>query len=146
MAGENTFNIGRDGAQITIIDSNVGPVTISNIVGFESKPEMIKLKSVPVTGRVLRRAIYDGHSGTFEIDRQDPSYDTYFADAEASYFAGLPPGQVFITQTVNELDGSVTQWQYSDVALYPEDGGSWRGQEKVTQKFSFEAGRKIRIA
>ncbi|MBB3258220.1 hypothetical protein F4827_003088 [Paraburkholderia bannensis] len=146
MAGENTFNIGRDGAQLTIIDSNSGPVTISNITGFSSKPEMIKLKSVPVNGRVLRRSIYDGHSGTFEIDRQDASYDQYFADAEAAYFAGLPPGQVFITQTVNELDGSVSQWQYSDVALYPEDNGNWRGQEKVVQKFSFEAGRKIRIA
>jgi len=146
MAGENTFNIGRDGAQVTIIDSNVGPVTISNIVSFESKPGMLKLKSNPLNGRILRRAIYDGHSGTFEVDRQDSSYDDYFADAEAAYFEGLPPGQIFITQTVKELDGSVSQWQYSDVALYPEDSGTWRAQEKVVVKFSFEAGRKIRIA
>ncbi|AJG19071.1 hypothetical protein [Cupriavidus basilensis] len=146
MAGNNTFNVGRDGYQITIIDSNAGPVSFSGITSFEAKPAFVKLKSVNVNGRIIHRNVPDGHSGTLELDRQDSSFDDYFANVEANYFAGLPPGAVFITHTINELDGSVSQWQYSDVALAPEDAGTWKGQDKVTERMTFDAGRKIRIA
>jgi hypothetical protein len=144
--GINSFNVGRDGAQVTIFDSNVGQVTINGITSFESKPGMIKLKSVGINGRISHRPIPDGHSGTFEIDRQDASFDAYFADAEATYYAQLPPTSVVITQTVLELDGSVSQFQFIDVALYPEDAGTYKGQDKVTQRFTFDAGTKIRIS
>lgn len=146
MAGQNSFNVGRDGAQVTIFDSSIGQVTISGITSFETKPEMVKLKSVHIGGRILRRAIPDGHTGTFDLDRQDPSFETYFANFEANYFAQLPPSSITITHTINNLDGSVSQFQYTDVALYPDEAGKWAGQEKVTQKFTFEAGRKIQLA
>jgi hypothetical protein len=145
MGATNSFNVGRDGYQLTIMDSTMGQITINGITSFDVKPQMVKLKSVGVDGRIRRRAIPDGHAGTFEIDRQDPSYDRYFASREANYFAGLAPGLIVITQTIQELDGSTSQFQYTDVELYPEDSGKWAGQEKVTQRFSFEAGRKIQI-
>ncbi|CAB3784327.1 hypothetical protein [Pararobbsia alpina] len=144
--GINSFNVGRDGAQVTVFDSSVGQVTINGITSFESKPGMVKLKSVDINGRIKHRPVPDGHSGTFEIDRQDASFDAYFADAEASYYAQLPPTAVIITQTINELDGSVSQFQFLDVALYPEDSGTYKGQDKVTQRFTFDAGTRIKIS
>jgi len=146
MAGNNSFSVGRDGAQLTIVDSNYGQVTINGITSFEAKPAMVKLKSVGIEGRIKHRPIPDGHAGTFELDRQDASYEQYFAAAEAAYFAGLPPSQIFITHTVQNLDGTISQFQYTDVALYPEDDGTWKGQDKVTQKFAFEAGRKLELS
>jgi hypothetical protein len=146
MAGNNSFNVGRDGAQVTIFDSNFGQVTISGITSFETKPMMVKLKSVHIGGRILHRPIPDGHEGTFELDRQDPSFEAYFSQAEANYFAQLPPSVIVITHTINNLDGSVSQFQYTDVALYPEDAGTWKGQDKVTEKFTFQAGRKIQLS
>ncbi|MCA8237752.1 hypothetical protein [Burkholderia cenocepacia] len=146
MTAINSFNIGRDGAQVTIVDTAVGVVTINGITSFESKPAMVKLKSVGIDGRIKFRNVPDGHDGTFELDRQDASYETYFANAESGYFAGLPPSAIFITHTIQNLDGTVSQFQYSDVALAPEEDGTFKGQEKVTQKFTFQAGRKIQIA
>jgi len=139
----NSFNVGRDGAQITIFDSTLGQVTINGITSFDSKPGTVKLKSVNISGGITRRSIPDGHSGSFEVDRQDATFDTYFANREANYYGGLPPGAIFITQTITELDGTTTQFQFTDVELYPEDAGKYTGQEKVTQKFTFEAARKI---
>ncbi|QTP32617.1 MULTISPECIES: hypothetical protein [Burkholderia] len=146
MAGTNDFSVGRDGAQLTIIDSNFGTVTINGITKFEAKPAVVKLKSVQIRGRILHKTVPDGHALSFELDRQDPSYEQYFADAEASYFAGLPAAAIFLTHTINNPDGTVSQYQYLDMALAPDDDGSFEGQAKVTQKFSAEAGRKIRLA
>lgn len=146
MAGQNSFNVGRDGAQLTIIDSAFGVVTINGIVSFEAKPGFVKLKSVGIDGRIKYRNIPDGHVLTFEIDRQDPTYEQYFAQKEANYYAGLPPAAIFVTQTINNLDGSVSTYQYSDMDLAAEDDGNWKGQDKVSQKFEAQAGRKILIA
>lgn len=146
MSGQNSFNVGRDGQQLTIIDSNYGTVTINGIIRFEAKPAVIKLKSVQIGGRILYRTIPDGHELSFEIDRQDPSYEQYFANAEANYYAQLAPSVIFVTWTINNLDGSVSQYQYSDMAMAPEDDGTWEGQTKVTQKFTAQAGRKLRIS
>jgi hypothetical protein len=145
MAGENSFNVGRDGAQLTIIDSNNGTVTINGLIAFEAKPGVVKLKSVGIDGRLRYRNIPDGHVLTFEIDRQDPSYEQYFAQKEADYYAGLPPAAIFVTWTINNLDGSISQYQYSDMDLAAEDDGNWKGQDKVTQKFTAQAGRKIQL-
>jgi hypothetical protein len=146
MAGVNSFNVGRDGQQLTIIDSNVGTVTINGIIRFQAKPAVVKLKSVGIGGRILYRTVPDGHELSFEIDRQDPSYEQYFANAESTYYAGLAPSQIFLTWTIKNLDGSVSQYQYSDMAMAPEDDGTWEGQAKVTQQFTAQAGRKIQLS
>lgn len=146
MPGVNSFSVGRDGQQLTIIDSNVGTVTINGIIRFQAKPAVVKLKSVQIGGRILYRTIPDGHELEFEIDRQDPSYEQYFANAEANYYAGLAPSQIFLTWTINNLDGSISQYQYSDMAMAPEDDGTWEGQAKVAQKFSAQAGLKTLLA
>lgn len=146
MPGTNSFNIGRDGAQLTIVSSLFGTVTINGITGFQAKPAVVKLKSVDITGRIRHRTIPDGHELTFDVDRQDPTYEQYFAAREANFFAGLPPEAIFVTQTITNLDGSVSQYQYADMDLAPEDDGNWKGQDKVAQRFTAQAGRKIQLA
>jgi hypothetical protein len=146
MAGVNSFNVGRDGAQLTIMDSSFGTVTINGIIRFEAKPAVVKLKSVGIDGRIRYRYVPDGHELSFEIDRQDPTYEQYFAQKEANYYAQLSPAAIFVTWTISNLDGSVSQYQYSDMDAAPEDDGTWEGQAKVTQKFTAQAGRKIQLA
>jgi hypothetical protein len=143
-APNNSFNIGRDGYQLTILDPLFGQVTINGITSFDAKPDMIKLKSVTVDGNIRRRAVFDGHTGKFQLDREDATFDNYFAAQEANYFANIAPSLIVITHTINELDGSQSQFQYTNVALYPSEWGSWKGQEKVVQAFDWEAGRRIK--
>ena len=144
--GINSFNIGRDGSQITIIDSTQGPVTFNGMVELTARPRTKKLESETIAGKTVFRNVPNGHEGTFQFDRQDGSLDAYFAAWEANFYAGLPPPQIVITQTVNELDGSVSQFQYQGVQLDLDDAGSWKGLDKVTYRVGWRASLKIPLS
>ena len=142
MSGQNSFNVGRDGSQLTIIDSIAGTVTFNGMVGFGSKPRTKKLESEGINGVTTFRNLPNGHEGTFSFDRQDSSIDAYFATLEANFYAGLPPPTAIITQTVNELSGSISQFQYTGVALDLENAGEWKGLDKVSLAVGFRASKK----
>ena len=142
MSGTNQFSIGRD-AQLTIM-SATGPLTFNIITSFDSKPQYQKVASRGIDGVKRIRNLPDGHAGSFKIDRADSAAEDYFLAQEANFFAGLNPDAVTITQTISEGNGSVTQYQYTSVALELADAGSWAGLEKINQTINFEASRKIK--
>lgn len=146
VAAANTFNIGRDGLQLTVFDPLFGQVTFNGLTGFSSKPRYKKLESEGADGVTKFRTIPNGHEGTFEIDRQDSSVDAFFAQKEANFFAQLLPTQATIAQTVSELDGTVTQWMYTNVELALDNAGDWKSLEKVALQISFQASKRIRTA
>ena len=142
MSGQNSFNVGRDGSQLTIIDSIAGKVTFNGMIEFGAKPRTKELESEGINGVTTFRNLPNGHEGDFSFDRQDSSIEAYFATLEANFYAGLPPPTAIITQTINELSGSVSQYQYTGVALKLSDAGTWKGLDKVSQKVAFRASKK----
>lgn len=48
--GVNSFNIGRDGSQITIFDSLAGQVTFNGMISFDTKARTKELESENITG------------------------------------------------------------------------------------------------
>lgn len=141
----NTFNLGRDGAKITIVDSVNGNVTLSGMVEFGAKSRAKEAESEGIDGITKFRNAPAGWEGDFKFDREDASVDVYFDAWETSFYAGLPPPEVVITQTVNETDGSRTKWQYQGVTLKLSDGGTWKGLDKVSQSIGWKASRRIRL-
>lgn len=139
----NTFNVGRDGSQITIFDSIAGQVTFNGMISFDAKARTKKLESETITGNTVFRSVPNGHEGSFEFDRQDSSVEAYFAQLESNFFAGLPPPTAVITQTISELSGGVSQFQYTGVQLDLDDAGAWKGLDKVTPKVSWRASKKV---
>ncbi|MFM0630772.1 hypothetical protein [Paraburkholderia xenovorans] len=146
MSGANTFNIGRDGLQLTIFDPSFGQVTFNGLTGFTSRPRYKKLESENADGKTRFRTVPNGHEGSFEIDREDASVHAFFAAKEANFFAQLAPTQAVITQTVQELDGTVSQWQHTDVELALDNAGDWKSLDKVPLQISFQASRWIQVA
>lgn len=146
MTQLNSFNIGRDGAQLTIFDSILGQQTFNGQIGFETKPRTKQLESEQITGQTIFRDVPNGHEGTITFDRQDASVETYFSAKEANFFAGLPPQQAVITHTISELNGGISQYQYIGVELKLDDAGDFKGLDKVTIKVSWRASQKIKVA
>lgn len=144
--GANSFNVGRDGAQITFFDSVLGRVTFNGQIGFETKPRTKKLESETIAGVTKFRNLPNGHEGTFEFDREDSSVTDFFARQEANFFAGLPPSEGVITQTIKELNGSPSQYQYVGVVVALDEDGNFKGLDKVTQKVEWRASKKIKVA
>ncbi len=143
MAGQNSFNVGRDGAQFTIIDSVAGRVTFGGVVGFDAKSRAKELESEGIDGNVKFRNVPAGWEGTFTFDREDASVDAYFATLESNFYAGLPPPTGIITHTVNELSGAVSQFQYTGVVLKLSDAGNWKGLDKVSLSVGWKASKRI---
>lgn len=143
MTAVNSFNIGRDGAQLTIIDSVNGNVTFNGIVGFSAKSRAKDLESEGINGVVTFRTAPAGWEGDFHFDRQDSTVDAYFATMEANFYAGLPPSEAVITHTVTELDGSTSQFQYVGVSMKLTDAGNWKGLDKVSLSVGWKASNRV---
>lgn len=136
-------NIGRD-TSLTINTSN-GPLRPQIITNFQSKQETSDIKSSPLNGAPLVNTIPQGWSGSFELDRADNVMDDYFARQEDGYYAGLTPDQVTITETIREVGGGTSQYQYTGCALKLDDTGSRQADQKQTQKIGFMASRRKKV-
>ena len=86
-----------------------------------------------------------GWDGTISMDRTDATVDRFFANAEAGYYAGANSYTASITQTVQEISGAITQWQYIGVVLGFGEAGKWQGDKEVNQVIEFFASKKIEV-
>lgn len=139
----NSLSVGKD-VVITITDAN-GPVTIPRIKSFNSKQKTSNRETVALDGINRHVNIPQGWEGDFELERNNYLLDNYIANLEANYYAGKNLPTLTITETINEYDGSVTQWQYVGVAI-TYDAGTWKGDDYVTLKISFSAQQRNKIA
>lgn len=138
---ENDTNMGRD-VVLNIMDPRRGLMRFGLMTGFDSKPQYNQLRSKALDGIPRFRNTPDGHRLTFNFDRQDRSIDDYFANVEEDYFNGAQLSEASITETITELDGSVSQWIYTGVSLTLTDGGTWKGDAITTQSIEAMASRK----
>lgn len=140
------FNIGKD-ASIDLVHPDQGVIPIALMTSFNPRPLKTRLKSAPITngGRNVYRVTYQGWEGTVELDRTDGVVDILTNLLETNYFAGLPETYFMITETVRNPDGSVDQFRYTNVVFEPEDMGTFRGEEKVSQRFMFVASQRLKV-
>src|SRR6185437_11712739 len=117
---QSGLNIGAD-ARFDIITAQ-GPLTIPTLLNFKSKKLNQKLTVKPLNGFPINLNFQEnGWEGSFDVSRADSTLDDYFVRYEAAYYAGqnLPPGT--IQQTVTEVDGAVSTYQYQGVVLHYDD-------------------------
>lgn len=144
MGGINGYSVGRD---ITVnINTPNGPLRLSTITGFSSKPNTEKREVRGLDG--IRRPLVfpDGWNGSFTVERQDSTLDDFWALIEANYYAGQGIPNATITETVSEPDGSVNQYKYLGVIFILTAAGDWKGNETVAQTLEFEAEQRVKVA
>ena len=140
----NSYSVGRD---ITLnITGNSGPLNFNQIVGFQSKPDITDQKIKGLDGVTRHLRFPDGWSGTFDIERQDSTLDDYWSSLENNYYAGSNELPITITETIQEVNGSLSQYRYLQVLLTIEDAGAWKGDASVKQKVKFVAARRVKVS
>lgn len=144
MSASSQFSIGKDVA-LDIIGPR-GPLRFPILTGFEAKPAYKPIQSNGLDGIDRYEDLPSGWTGTISLDRANSSVDDYFADKEASFYAGISSSTVTITETIQETNGGVTQWRYIGVSLTLQDAGSKTGENKVPMKIGFRAARRLKIA
>lgn len=145
MALVNTFNVGHD-----ISVDSVDPVTGKMIswpppTGFSRSPAQKMLMSEPITQPPIHRIVEGGWHGTMDFDRSDNSVDSFFARNETLYWQGVDIVGGTITETIKEKDGSVSQYQYTNVTFQYSNAGHWRAQDKVPIQVSWSASQRLQV-
>lgn len=144
--GVSGFNIGKD-LSLDLVHPTQGVIPIALITSFNARALKTRLTSKPITngGRTVNRVTYQGWEGTCELDRTDGVIDILTNLLETNYFAGLPETYFMITETIRNPDGSVDQFRYTNVVFEPDDMGTFRGEEKVSQRFMFVASQRVKV-
>ncbi|HVJ54875.1 MAG TPA: hypothetical protein VM689_20615 [Aliidongia sp.] len=142
VGAPNAFNFGKD-AVFTII----GPLGILNypVTQGEYKQQTKPVESRPLNSPPIYAEIPDGWSGSFSFDRVGRQLDDLFAQMEQSYWAS---GQLFnfsVTETIQEVDGSISQYRFQNMAVKLESGGIFKGDGKVDMKLSFRCSRRMLV-
>ena len=89
---------------------------------------------------------FDGWSGSFDVERQDATLDNYFAQLEAGFYAGLNEAPAQIYETIQEANGSVSQFRYDGVLMTLADAGNRAGDATIKQSVNFVASRRIKVS
>ncbi len=109
---------------------------------FTAKEDANVGKEIGMDGNVRHPKFHQGWSGSFTLQRSNNVMDQYIALQEASYYRGVDQIPMTITETITETDGSISQYQYTNVVIMLEDAGNWSGTEVAKQRVSFFASRR----
>lgn len=142
----NSLSVGRD-CTVNVFDPTAnGVVTIKNVTQFEAKPTNIQLKSKSLNGVVINATEPDGWAGSFMIDRVSANVDRLFALLETNYYAGINIQPQTITQTIQEADGTISQYRFIGVALNYSESGQWTNGKQVSQKIDWAASKRVLVS
>ncbi|WP_051949297.1 hypothetical protein [Methylosinus sp. PW1] len=143
--GYGVFSTGVD-TSLIVADPLTGlPLRFGNLTDFDAKPQFDTIESYGIDGLSRTADMPKNHKLSFTVDRDSPNFERWVAAREESYFRGIPPKNITITQIIREPDGSISTYLYTGVAVKPTDFGAWSGAKKVTMKWEGTATRKRRL-
>jgi hypothetical protein len=137
------YNTGRD-ISVDVTGPN-GIINLSIVTDFSRKQDVTKLKSAGLDGFTRHYNVPDGWSGSLTLDRANRSLDDLIAAYETAYYAGSSRVQGTITETIQEVDGSISQWRYTLVEFECPNAGDWKKDSKVEPKLDWVATRRIAV-
>jgi hypothetical protein len=139
------FSVGRDVSTVLIL-ADGSSLPLEKVTGFNAKPDTSTQKVKGLDGTIINLRWHEGWSGSFMIERRSALIDQYFAQVEADYHAGQDEKPATLQQTIQEPDGTISQYRFTEVLLTYDDAGDWAADKTVSQKIGFVAHRRIQQA
>jgi hypothetical protein len=140
----NGYSVGRD---ITIsVQTPSGPIQLNGVTKFTKKRDTTSKKVKKINGLTDTLIFPDGWSGVIDIERQDSTVDDYFAVLEAGYYAGQNSLTGSITETITEVSGATSQYQYTAVVLNLTNAGDAMADETVKMAIDWTSQQRVKLA
>ncbi len=140
----NNMTVGND-LSFTLV-TPLGALTISGVTDYSTKKKNSTLTSKRLTGKMIHAVVPDGWEITIRLDRKDPTLDRYFANYDASYYAGVNIQNGTIYETIKESDGSLSQYRYTEVALSWDGAGDFKGDSFIPISLTAMATERLLVA
>ena len=138
------FTVGRDLA--LVINTASGTLRLSLMTNFDAKPTVVDGKVLGMDGVVRHIIHHQGHTGSITIERQDSTLDDFWCQQEEDYYTGFNNAEGYISETITEANGTVSQYRYTGVVLKLTDSGKYSGDKTVQQSLEFMASRKKKVS
>ena len=139
------YSIGRD-TSVVIILSSGAVLRLGKVTSFDAKPQTSETTVKALDGVNDHLRFHEGWTVSFEMERRSADLDSYWAQIEADYYAGISEDPCTIQQTITEPGGSVTQWRFQTCMLKFDDPGKWAADSTVKQSLSAMCSQRIQQA
>ncbi|HQT38367.1 MAG TPA: hypothetical protein PK231_03005 [Acidocella sp.] len=144
MSITSTFTVGRDGSLVVILPT--GRIDL-NYTDFQAQQETKLVTSMPVQSDVVSVELPQMWKASFAIDRNSSALEDFIAATEDTFFSGgnAQLNGTTVYQYINEINGSISTYEYTNCTLKLDDAGSYKQDDKVTQKLSMTASRRKKV-
>ena len=135
------FNTGTDLYSVTVADQNGNNIPLGKIASFSAKPSkgMTEIKPINTGGVYSHKQHFNFWTGEIMIYRQDNTLDNLEYAQEQAYQNGGQQLYYSINTLVQNQDGSVDEWTYTQALLSIDTAGEWKEDDSVTIKIEFTA-------
>jgi hypothetical protein len=144
VGSPNAYNLGKD-CVFTVVSPDGTIINSAKITEGTVKQKTKQINSRPLNGPPVYAEIPDGWEGHVKLDRFDNSIDAAFANNEQLYWTSNALLSFAIVQTIENADGSISQYQFNQCACKLDNAGDFKGDGKVEYQISFICGRRFRI-
>lgn len=140
MPGVAGFNVGRD---VTVnFVTNGATLALTALTASEFHAIYDRRVHKGLDGINITLPIPAGWEGTIELDRNSSVLDAYVAGIESGYYQGQGIALASIEETIQEIDGSVSVFQYTNLTWELTEAGHWRGDDKVAMRLTVYASQR----
>ncbi len=138
----NGFVVGRS-VTITIV-TPAANLTIPTMTSSEAKARYAERESHDIKGNYKTIPIPAGWEGTIDLDMTDDTVDAFIDSMESGYYQGQGITSSTITDSRTYSNGTVAQYLFTGVMFTLSEGGTFKGDDKVTQRLAWKASKRAR--
>lgn len=143
-----SFNIGTDAAVDVSVDGFPTPFSLGYVTNWGAKPntQTVVIGVVTNGGKEVGRRVPKGYTGSFTVARQNGALEDleqYFQD---NFYNGGPEIYSTIHVTINNVDGTVSQYQFPNAILYMTNLGDNSREKEIDQTIEFWAPERVAVA
>jgi len=130
------FNLGQDNSVILIDGTSGAKLDIGLVVDFKSAQQVKQVNSDPLNSPPLQYHLPGGWSFSFSIDRANNNADAAIAALEQAYWNGAIVNFSTMYQSILEVNGSTSVYEYNNVTYHLQDAGTWTQNQVVKVSIS----------
>lgn len=140
----NNMSIGKDVSVVIITPTGALNIPSAAITNFSVQPVTENESRIGMDGITRALVVPTAYQGSFDVDRMNSSVEDWWNAVENAYFSGqnIPSGT--ITETIQNPDGSISQYRYIGVMFDLNDLGSREPTKVIKQKLGFVASRRVK--
>jgi hypothetical protein len=138
------FNIGRD-VEVVLMMGALGRLDLQKVEGFSARQVTNTVQIKPLNEPMIGRYVPSGWEGDFSVDRANSVVDDAIATIEAGFWNGLRLATGTMFQYINEVNGSVSTYQYDEVSISLSDAGAATADAPIKQKITWMARRRRKV-